>query len=297
VLVVLLFSHKKRIWQNIFNLSLGFGVFFALYLLFNLAITGTPLPNTFYAKQAEYAALRELPLIKRFLEQISLPLVGVGVLLLPGVFYFAWYSCRNIAVLVGYLWLLGYAAIYAVQLPVTYQHGRYFIPAMPIFFLWGFIGLFLILAETRSKEKRRMIALAWGNALVLLWSAFYILGAKHYADDVTFIETEMVTTAHWVNENLSEDVLIAAHDIGALGYFDGREIVDLAGLVSPEVIPFMRDEEKLANYLDEREIEYLIIFPSWYTTLSEGLPIVYNTNSSFAPKIGGENMTIYDWKP
>ena len=139
VLVVLLFSHKKRIWQNIFNLSLGFGVFFALYLLFNLAITGTPLPNTFYAKQAEYAALRELPLIKRFLEQISLPLVGAGVLLLPGVFYFAWHSRRNIAVLVGYLWLLGYAAIYAVQLPVTYQHGRYFIPAMPIFFLWGFV--------------------------------------------------------------------------------------------------------------------------------------------------------------
>ena len=298
VLVVLFFDRSwRRISQHLFNLTLGFGVFLALYLLFNLAITGTPLPNTFYAKQAEYAILREAPLINRFLAQISLPLIGAGVLLLPGVFYFIWRARRKVTILVGVIWFLGYAAIYAEKLPVTYQHGRYLIPAMPIFFLWGLAGLMRLLADAQSKHWGKMGAFAWGSALVLIWGAFYLLGAQSYTEDVTFIESEMVATARWVNQNLPPDALIAAHDIGALGYFDGREIIDLAGLVSPEVIPFVRDEERLRSYLSEEEADYLIVFPSWYITLSEGLPIVYNTNGYSVLKNGAENMTTYQWVP
>jgi len=72
-------------------------------------------------------------------------------------------------------------------------------------------------------------------------------------------------------------------------------LVDLAGLVSPDVIEFMRNEEELILYLDERDVDYLVIFPSWYETLSEGLSLVYNTEGRFAPIIGGENMIIYQW--
>ena len=291
------FSHlsRRRIFTNLFNLALGFGIFLALYFLFNLAVSGTPLPNTFYAKQAEYAVLREAPLIKRFLAQISLPLIGAGAFLLPSLLYFAWRARSKVSILVGGVWFLGYAAIYAEKLPVTYQHGRYLIPAMPIFFLWGLAGLIQLLAGARSKHWGKMGAFAWGSALVLIWGAFYLLGAKSYAEDVTFIESEMVATARWVNQNLPSNAIIAAHDIGALGYFDGRKIIDLAGLVSPEVIPFARDEGKLANYLNEQEVDYLIVFPSWYETLPEGLSIVYNDRSLFVRKIGGENMTIYQW--
>ena len=298
VVVVLFFaSPRRRVLQNLFNLTLGFGVFLALYFLFNLAITGTPLPNTFYAKQAEYAILREAPLWARFLNEITLPFIGAGALLLPSALYFGWSALRRrgIAILVGVLWFLGYAAIYAEKLPVTYQHGRYMMPAMPIFFLWGLGGLFQLLADAKSKHWGKMGGFAWGSALVLIWVAFYLLGAKSYAEDVAFIESEMVATARWVNENLPPDTLIAAHDIGALGYFDGRELVDLAGLVSPDVIPFVRDEEKLALYLDQKGVEYLIVFPSWYKTLSEGLPLVYNTGGYFSPAMGGENMNIYRW--
>ena len=39
------------------------------------------------------------------------------------------------------------------------------------------------------------------------------------------------------------NAIVAAHDIGALGYLDDHQLVDLAGLITPEVIPFMLDEE------------------------------------------------------
>ena len=51
---------QKRL-QALVSLGVGFGSLFALYLLFNLMISGSPLPNTFYAKQAEYAAYLKLP--------------------------------------------------------------------------------------------------------------------------------------------------------------------------------------------------------------------------------------------
>ena len=141
VVVVILFSgwRTKKILQNILGLGISFGIFLAFYFLFNLLVTGTPYPNTFYAKQAEYAILRELsPLWLRFLHEASLPLIGAGALLLPGVVFYGWQAIRRrqIGVLVGMIWFFGYAALYAWKLPVTYQHGRYMMPAMPIFFMW-----------------------------------------------------------------------------------------------------------------------------------------------------------------
>ena len=74
--------------------------------------------------------------------------------------------------------------------------------------------------------------------------------------------------------------MIAAHDIGALGYFDYHELIDLAGLVSPDVIPFIRDEPQLANYLDQRGADYLIAFPEFYPLMTENAENVFVTNSA-----------------
>ena len=60
------------------------------------------------------------------------------------------------------------------------------------------------------------------------------------------------------------DALVAAHDIGAIGYFARRPLLDLAGLVTPEVIPFIRDEPLLLAFILDREAAYVVTFPSWY---------------------------------
>ena len=290
-------SWSRRL-RDLMGITLGFGIFLAFYLLFNLALTGTPWPNTFYAKQAEYAILQQqAPIWIRFLEEITLPLIGAGALLLPGALFYGWQVLqkRDIAALAGIIWFFGYAAIYAWRLPVTYQHGRYMMPTMSIFFIWGLMGMFALVGQVSKSRWQPLLSFAWKISLALVWIAFFALGAKSYADDVSFIESEMVVTAQWVAENVPVDQLIAAHDIGALGYFAEREIVDLAGLVSPDVIPFIRDEAQLAAYLHQREVDYLIIFPEWYETLPNGLSVVYNTDGRFAPLLGGENMVIYRW--
>ena len=103
-------------------------------------------------------------------------------------------------------------------------------------------------------------------------------------------------TAQWAAKNIEPDALIAAHDIGALGYFGNHKLIDLAGLVSPDVVPFIRDEDRLAGYLDEQKASYLMTFPGWYPELVILAEPVYESNAIFSPLQGGENMVIYHWQ-
>jgi hypothetical protein len=268
------------------------------YLIFIRIISGSWLPNTFYAKQAEYAIYQQIPLLERFLSLAVLPMIGAGVLLLPGFLYAVWTGIRkrDAILLSMILWWVGFTLLYALRLPVTYQHGRYLIPAMPVYFILGSLGIYWLFMRLNGHIRVQFVVTrSVLGAVVLVTLAFFVLGARQYGKDVAIIETEMVRTAKWVASETKQDTLIAAHDIGALGYFGNRQIIDLAGLISPEVIPFIRDEERLESYLDERKIDYLMTFPDWYPLLIKRGEPVYTTQGTFAIEAGGENMTVYRW--
>jgi hypothetical protein len=137
--------------------------------------------------------------------------------------------------------------------------------------------------------------MVWILLIPAIDMVFCFMGAQAYAEDVAFINSEMVVVARWVEDNVGEDEIIAAHDIGALGYFTQRPILDLAGLVSPDVIPFVRDEGLLKTYLDEHQLTYLITFPGWYPDLVKDVQQIYHTGSEFSQAPEGENITVYLW--
>ena len=143
---------------------------------------------------------------------------------------------------------------------------------------------------------KRVLSAVWGVSAVIVLVAFWIFGGRAYALDVGVIETEMVDVALWINENIPEDAVVGAHDIGGLGYFGAREIVDLAGLITPDVIPFIRDQEQLAEYLDEKGAEYLVTFPGWYPDLVQELPLIYQSSGEFSALFGSDRMSVYLWE-
>jgi len=184
--------------------------------------------------------------------------------------------------------------IYAIRLPVVYQHGRYIIPTIPVFFLLSLLGLNEI--KDRKYKFKSQINFGFASAFVSLLISFLYLGGKAYSQDVAIIQTEMVRTAQWIDNNLDRDANIAAHDIGALGFFANRQIIDLAGLVNPEVIPFIRDEVKLYQYLFDKNADYLVVFSDWYEYLGRSKKEVYSSDGIFSPMLGGSNMIIYIWE-
>ncbi len=287
---------RSRLTQ-VLRYLIGFGSLFFFYLLFNLAIGGTPMPNTFYAKQAEYASWQTIPLFTRLGQMFLQLLVGPSLVLIPGVLGWLVKSItrKMWGSFAAFCWSAGYFILYVSRLPV-YQHGRYIMPAMPIFFLLGVLA-FADFDKGKMFGRYHWVGQTmWRASIVMLTLAFIFLGARSYVKDVAVIESEMVVTAKWAAVNLPPGALIGAHDIGALGYFDDHKLIDLAGLISPEVIPFIRDEAQLADFLDRSGADYLIAFPDFYPLLTENPEIVFETESAITQTFDQENMVVYLWE-
>ncbi len=291
------YKPKKLIWKSI-SFICGLMVVVLPYFLFNYVVAGDVWPNTFYAKQAEYAFLRDLPLLSRLGTVSYQVIVGIGITILPGLIYeiidqFKKVDWERIGAV---LWAFGYIAIYSWRLPVAYQHGRYIMPVMPLIFLMGLAGMLKLINIEVAERWKRILNLSWSAITGITLMIFLGLGARSFALDVGVINSEMVETAEWVNKNTAEDAIIAAHDIGALGYFGDRQIRDLAGLISPEVIPFLWDDKQLAQYLDKEGVDYLYTFTDWYPGLTPGLEIAYQTDGKYAARFGFEKTAVYYWK-
>jgi hypothetical protein len=193
------------------------------------------------------------------------------------------------------VWVAAYLGLFALRLPVAYQHGRYAMPVIPVLIALGMEGM-LGWVQLRSADRpRRVASRVWVVTIVAVTLIFVGLGAQAYAQDVAIIETEMVDTARWIRDNTPADSLVAAHDIGALGYFAERATLDLAGLTSPEAIPILRDESALQAWIEREGADYLMTFPGWYPRLSEVGTPVHVSQSAFSPAAGGENMVVYAW--
>jgi arabinofuranosyltransferase len=265
------------------------------YLALNWSISGVLLPNTFYAKQAEYGELlAAIPFLSRVARVAGVQFVGGQAILIPGLIAGLIEVVRHKRWLglLPMLWWLAVVLLYALRLPVTYQHGRYEMPTVPVLLVYGVPGTVLLLSRA-STAVQRVLARATAASAALVLLAFVGVGAQTYLTDVRIIDSEMVEVAHWLDANTPPDAVIAVHDIGAVGYFTQRRLLDLAGLVSPEVVPFIRDEGRLEEYMRDRGASYLVTFPGWYPTLTAGKEIVFQTDSPWSVKAGGENMAVY----
>ncbi|MBN2470580.1 MAG: hypothetical protein JXN59_07640 [Anaerolineae bacterium] len=290
------------VWSG--GVGLGWLAGFVPYALFNLSLGGSIFPGTASAKQAEYAVLLGLPYLQRVAALFTPILAGGQFLLLPGiaagVMALGARLRRDRAallLLIPIIWALALVLLYAARLPATYQHGRYVVPALPHLIVFGVAGTAYLSAWL---QRRGMAGRVLGRALVLtvivLYALFWGIGFEQYGRDVRIIQSEMVASARWIAATLPPDELLAVHDIGAVGYFAPRPILDLAGLVSPEVIPVIRDGAALWDLMAARDVRYLLAFPDQVPGQDADDPRLcpmFTTGAPEAIAAGGQNMTVY----
>jgi hypothetical protein len=217
-------ARAEMFWKTL----LGFGALFFPYLLFNLMLSGNPLPNT-----SCQAGRVRIVLVIKGLERLVIIFTNPGspfIVLIPLQFGgLSKHTCLKLAHLPPDL-VSGYISLtLRYCLHITW---RYIIPALPIMYLWGILGFLELIS---SHKINRRIVLVWQVLTVFLTLAFLFIGAQQNANDVFWIETEMVRTAQWVEQNVPADAQLAVHDIGALGYYVQNPILDMAGLTTPEI--------------------------------------------------------------
>jgi|SRR3990172_6726871 len=294
-LLIWLVDHKplKDKLSELVKLLLPIGILIFLYTVFFDRLTGNPLPTTFYAKHAEYQSLTSLPFLNRFGFLGLQLLIGPVVVLIPCFFINILYSekMQKWGLISAGLWIVGMISLYAMILPVTYQHGRYMIPCMTILLLFSLFGMVKYIEIKKSTFS--ITKSAWVISLIIVLMYFWGSGATAYGNDVSFIEHQMVDTAIWTNNNIPPNQTIATHDIGAMGFFDDHKLVDLAGLISSDVIPIIDNEDQLIEYLNNSNVSIVVSFPDWYPKLTKGLNIIYSGPAD--NDIYDRTMKVYKW--
>ena len=216
------------------------------------------------------------------------------MLLVPcaGFMIYSAFRTRRTNLLYPVAWALTLIGLYAVALPAIYHHGRYLMPLIPIIVIYGVEGLFRLLEKLPQKSLLRpAIWFVFGVMVVTLW----VNGASTFALQTKLLNESHLQAALWVDTNVPKDAIIATHDIGIIGYFTQRQIVDLAGLVTPEVIEIMSDQRKLAGFVRERHVTYVIVFSGYYQEMLSQLnaQLVFSPNMENLKSLGLEPIEVY----
>jgi arabinofuranosyltransferase len=168
--------------------------------------------------------------------------------------------------LLPWAWVLGLPILYAVRgVPVL---SRYLLPILPVmaWLAWGAAERAWAGEGRSPAEARRAARVAALVAALIVAENAVIYRTQVFPHVRTFspaLERGLVTWGRWFERNTAPEAVIATPDIGAIGYFSRRRVVDLAGLETPAMIPILEretQEQAVANFDFARfaRPEYLI---------------------------------------
>ena len=217
------------------------------------------------------------------------------MLLVPGAGFAIYHALKTRNTLHPYplAWFLTLIGLYAVALPAIYDHGRYLMPLIPLIIIYGVDGLDQLLKRFKlASLLRSVIWFSLFSMFLLLW----INGASDYAYRIQLFNTVHMKAAQWINTNTPQNAVIATHDIGIIGYYTQRQIVDLAGLITPEIIPMMNNPQKMADFVRAKQVTYLIVYSGYYRELLTALDahLVYSPGAEQLRAMGVEPFEVYE---
>jgi arabinofuranosyltransferase len=293
-----LWARRRQSLKHLALMGLTFLVVIGPLLIFNIVVSGRPLPGTFYAKFVQWVApwtigkgLNYFWLLLQYFWLEGSLFIFFPLALIGG--WLAWRR-RLTALLPAGAWLLGLPAAYTIILPLIYNRGRYIMPLIPLIIILGAWTALEFVQRSRFKRLGRLvIALA-----SLLVAVFWYNGARAYVLEVRAIESQHMMVAEWLRTNTPPDAVIATQDIGVLAYFSDRRLIDMAGLTDPAVVPIMHQPAQMAEYIRQHGGNYVVVFPSYYTQLikDQGLKMVYTSDKYDFHKLGSDPLAVFQFR-
>lgn len=290
--------------QDFVKISIIASLFLVLYFLMNLSLSGSLLPNTYNAKLTYYAPeFRSRAEFLKFEVWDYFTKGSYGIIMIGffAGFYFTIADLFKKKYNGNFLFIVFIAAfvfIYWYKLPYAHRFGRYLMPIIPFMIIVSSTGFRDIFKSLGGFLKNRTVAV-YGTIIVLfviLAYSFnnYLENKNNYIDECKYINDRQVEAAKWIAANTNENDIIATHDVGAIGYYSKRKIVDVAGLVTPELITKISDAnyvEVMKQYLNKNGVTYVAFLREWYRVVNQ-TPLF--TTQDISPM---EIMEIFKYSP
>jgi len=236
------------------------------WLVFATLYFGSPIPTSLTAKLAVYQRTRAetLPNLGDFYHQFlgGWPQRALFAAFLVGVVS-SWRDYHRLRA--PLVWLaLYHAAMLCSKVPAF---GWYFVPPLPLYYICVAVGLAQVafwILDFRFRIARSKIQ----NLALLMLAIPLVWHLRNVARDIATAQqledTVRKPLGLWLAQNSAPDERVMLEPIGYIGYFSRRPVLDIIGLVSPEVLPFYRRE--VANPLGAIAAQFR---PDWLVLRKE----------------------------
>lgn len=142
--------------------------------------------------------------------------------------------------LVPWAWVAALPVLYTARgVPVL---SRYLLPLLPVlaWLAWRAADRWWSGDDPGPARRRLATVLAATLAVLVLTQNLVVYRTQVLPHVRTFspaLRQSLVAWGRWFDRHTDAQAVIATPDIGAIGYFSRRRVVDLAGLVTPAMVP------------------------------------------------------------
>ena len=169
--------------------------------------------------------------------------------------------CRNEPLRsIALLFLLGFAAFFQL---FRFPPQMWYYPAYYLF-AWVFVavGLAWLVEHFRTIQRKTLRAWLVGGTLAFVPWTVYQFGDHTYAMR-GHSSPAYRDIGNWLRENTAEDAVIALAEIGTVGWYSERRIVDILGLVSPPNAEYVGRGD-FQSWMKHYHADYVLIHdPIW----------------------------------
>ena len=286
----------------------------AIGVTYNWSVNGTPLPNAYHVRHQDIGLFpvpnmwnvwlgyfHQLPFMYGLAWIVGLPVIALG----------GWSIIKRhrfSAVPVALFALaLAYAAAVVFKRPAEEwmfadrRHMDAAIPFITIMLFCGGVSAWQLIRrwrDTRTTHTDRERRVLHGFTIALGIAAFVapLLALPFHWNDLTWdyswnsrnVDEVNVEMGRWLEENTPQGALVGASPSGAIGYFSGRETIDIDGFNTHEAL-----RSTPLEYAGERNVDYLVAFRSPYVDSVPDRPVEHETVVSLNTSLQSNVMRAY----
>lgn len=236
------------------------------WLIFATLYFGSPVPVSVTAKLHVYAhsPTSRFPRLGEFLALMShnvglMLLLGCALALAALIYYLQLRRSKSglpappeLRLVPSGLWILSYYASMAFS-PV-FLFGWYFVPPTPLYYLIAMTGWSILLgciwkdlfrwaANDRLSRAGNVLQKPVMSVALVMVAALLLAGVfvpralRDLRSGQASEQTLRIPIGQWLHDHALPTDTVMLEPIGYIGYFGGTRILDVVGLVSPEVLP------------------------------------------------------------
>jgi hypothetical protein len=262
-------SFDSELVRKVLKLLIGFGLPALLWGVYAHFTFGSLVPNTLAAKQAQGQNSFSRPFLQRLVNE-WMPLWGKRFGVLPAISFWWLFVLvgfidvllrkRRWLMLVGWitLYILGYSllkvsAYWWYQLPILF--------VLNLLFGLGIVKIVeLLLAHIKPRNLSLGISVLFILLLVVMLAQSAFKAVSAYEGDAR--GDSYTALSQWFREHTDSSDSIAFIEVGYLGYYTENRIIDLVGLVLPDVVPHVAEGDFAWGFW-RYEPDYYVYLPDF----------------------------------